>query len=240
MEIVDLTQPLGPGTPRSSDHPPVTFTSLRHYSTDGSFTNEVHASIHAGTHVDAAKLYSQSGVSVDLVPLADYCGLGTVVDVSELGDWGVVTADMLEAAALPGIETIGLYTGWGHYYSTDEQRYILKAPGLDKSGIDWVVSKGIKAIYSDNPSAEHIFMRSRQWKTRRPDIFATVEIDPARFPPSYGHKTMLRAGVQMVENCSAALAQFVGVRVTLAAFPIPYVGVEAAPARVVAFPNLAG
>lgn len=236
MKFIDLTQPLSPQTPRSSDHPEVQFPVLRHYSTHGTKTREIHASLHSGTHVDAPSLYDPVGRNIEDLPLEDFCGTGVVVDLSHLGDWGIMSADVLDSAAADVKEgdIIGLWTNWAQYYFDDEERYVLKAPGLDRSGVDWMVKHKVKAIYSDTPSSEHIFMRSRQWRLLRPDVFDKAEIDPQRFPPSYAHKQMLPANIMMVENLSDALGTLVGQRTQLLAFPAKYAGVEGAPARVAA------
>ncbi|MHB8687276.1 MAG: cyclase family protein [Candidatus Dormibacteria bacterium] len=236
MKFIDLTQPLSPATPRSSDHPQVHFPVLRHYSTHGTMTREIHASLHSGTHVDAPSLYDPKGKNIDDLTLEMFCGSGLVVDFSKLGDWGAITADLLDehASGVKEGDVFGLWTGWANYYTSDEERYVLKAPGLDRSGVDWVVKRKIKAIYSDTPSSEHVFMRSKQWRLLRPDIFDKAEIDPEKFPPAYAHKHMLPAGIMMVENLSEALGTLAGKRVNLLAFPAKYAGVEGAPARVAA------
>jgi kynurenine formamidase len=147
----------------------------------------------------------------------------------------VITADVLDrvAAEIGEGDIIALWTDWGRRV-LDEETYVLKSPGLDKSGVDWLVQRKVKAVYSDTPSAEHIFMRARQWRELRPDIFDGVKFDTAAFPPSYAHKTLLPAGIMMVENVSEALGQLVGQRVNLLAMPVKYEGVEGAPARVAA------
>ena len=126
-----------------------------------------------------------------------------------------------------------LWTGASRYYH-DETAYVLKAPGLSKSGIDWLVRRQVKAVCSDSPSPEHIFMRARRWVELRKDVFGDVDIDRASFPPSYGHKTFMAHGIMMVESLSEAVESLVGQRFTLMALPAKYAGVEGAPARVVA------
>jgi kynurenine formamidase len=236
LKFLDLSQRLSPTTPRSSDHPEVRFAVLRHYSTHGTLTREIHSSLHSGTHVDAPTLYIPGGKNVDEIPLEDFCGSGVVIDYSKLGDWGVITSELLDETAgeVREGDILALSTGWGEYYRTDEERYMLRHPGLDRSGVDWLIRRKVKAVYSDTPSSEHIFMRSRQWKVLRPDVFGSLDIDPEQFPPAYAHKQLLPAGIQMVEHLSEALGELAGQRVNLAAFPAKYAGVEAAPARVVA------
>ncbi len=234
MRLLDLTQSLSPNTPRSSDHPEVQFPVVRWRSKNGIKTRQIVASLHSGTHVDAPLMYDPYGRAIHDLPLDAFCGSGLVVDAA-LGEWGVINADLLDrvAGGIRDGDILALWTDWARHY-LDEQTYILKAPGLDKSGVDWIVNHKIKAVYSDTASAEHIFMRRRQWQSLRPDIFDRAEFDAADFPPSYGHKTLLPAGIMMVENLSEALGQLVGQRANLIALPAKYEGVEGAPARVAA------
>jgi arylformamidase len=234
MRLLDLTQPLSPRTARSADHRQVQFPAARWRSRNGISTHEIAASLHSGTHVDAPSMYDPDGRTVDVLPLDGFCGEGVVVDVA-LGEWGVVDADVLErrAADVREGDIVALWTDWGRRFR-DEETYILKAPGLDRSGVDWLVERKVRAVYSDTPSAEHVFMRRRMWESVRPDLFGAVDIDPERFPASYGHKTLLPNGIMMVENLSEALGEIVGRRLPFMALPAKYEGVEAAPARVVA------
>ncbi len=234
MEIFDLTQPLSPKTARSSDHPAVEFKVLRWYSRDGICTRTIYASLHSGTHLDTAALYFPDGMTVDQLPLDRVCGTAVILDMPR-GEWGEITADDLAAAA-PRIEPddiVVLHTGW-HRHAGDEERYILKGPGLVKSAVDWLVERRIKALCSDSPSPEHPLMRAAQWKTLRPDLFGSVTIDPEKFPPHYAHKTLLPRGITMIESLGGQIEELLGQRVTLFALPPKYVGVEAAQARVIA------
>ncbi len=231
--VYDLTQPLSPRTPRSSDHPEVRFENLRWYSRNGVHTSTAYMSVHVGTHVDAPLLYFPDGPSIDQIPLDKLCGTAVFVDVRK-DDWGEIGPADLEGSPekIREGDIVVLRTGWHRHYG-NEERYILKAPGLTKDGFDWLVAKKIRLIASDSPSPEHIFMRSRQWRELRPDIFGKAEIDPAKFPPSYGHKTMFTAGICLLEWLGGEIDD-VPRRAELIALPLKYVGVEAAQARVIA------
>lgn len=235
QRVVDLTQPLSPRTPRSSDHPEVYFENVRWYSRDGVHTSVAHMSVHVGTHVDAPLLYLPYGASIDQIPLDTLCGSAVVIGFDDLDDWEVIDAERLKAVD-PGIragDIVVIRTGWHHHYG-DEQRYVLKAPGLDRSAFDWLIERGVKMVGSDTPSPEHIFMRSRQWKNLRPDLFDAARFEPADFPSAYGHKSLFAHDIPLLEGLGGDLDQLVGQRVDLLALPLPYVGVEAAQARVVA------
>ncbi|MEA2622780.1 MAG: hypothetical protein QOH61_1690 [Chloroflexota bacterium] len=235
MRILDLSQPLGPRTARSSDHPQVEFPTLRWYSRDGMLTHKIIASLHSGTHVDAPALYFSSGKTIDQLSLDGFWGMGYVADIG-LGERGVISGEHLDKVAGAHVkegDILAMYTGFSSSF-LDEERYVLKAPGLDKSGADWIVDHKLKAVWVDTPSAEHIFSRARQWKVLRPDLFPDDLFDPAQFPGAYAHKVLLPAGIMMVENVSEALGQLVGQRVMLMALPAKYEGVEGAPCRAVA------
>lgn len=234
MRLLDLSQPLSPQTARSSDHPQVQFATLRWYSKDGMRTHTIYSSLHSGTHCDAPSLYFQDGQTIDQLSLDGFHGTGYVADIG-LGERGVISADHLDKVAgdIREGEILAMYTGFSSKYR-DEETYVLKAPGLDKSGADWVVEHKLKAVWVDTPSAEHIFSRARQWRQLRPDLFAEGSWDAERFPPAYAHKVLLPAGIMMVENISENLGQLVGQRVTLMALPAKYEGVEGAPVRAVA------
>lgn len=230
---IDLSQSLGPHTARSSDHPEVTFRTLRYYSRNGLKTREITASLHSGTHMDTAAMYYPDGETIDQVALDRMIGMATFVDC-RVGELGAITADHLEkhAGSFKSGEMLVLCTGW-HHYANDEEKYILKAPGLDKSGIDWVVSHAPKALCSDSPSPEHIYMRIRYWRTLRPDVFPK-DPDTEVFPRSYGHKTLLPKGILMIENLGGQIDELIGRRVMMYALPPKYEGVEGAPVRAIA------
>ena len=179
-------------------------------------------------------MYDPNGLTVDQLPLESMCGEALVIDVS-LEEWGVIDAEVLERVAgdLKADDIALLWTGWSHHYG-DEETYVLKAPGLSRSGVDWLVDRGVKAVFVDSPSAQHIFMRSRQWKTLRPDVFGAADIDPEQFPRAYSHKAFMQHGISIVEGLSDAVEQFLGRRITVMALPAKYEGVEAAPVRIVA------
>jgi kynurenine formamidase len=233
-EIFDLTQPLGPRTPRSSDHPEVRIDNIRWRSRHGLRTSTYTTSVHVSTHIDAPNLYFADGMTIDQVSLDRLCGTAVIVD-AERDAWGEIGPADLEASPVPiGKDDIVLLrTGWHRHYG-DEERYILRSPGLNRDGVDWLVDRGIKLVGADSPSPEHIFMRSRQWRELRPDIFGDVDIDPERFPPSYGHKALFRAGICLLEGLGGEIDQLVGRRVELVALPLLLEGAEAVQARVIA------
>lgn len=232
--IVDLSQPLSPRTPRSTDHPQVEFKTVRWYSRSGIKTHTVTASLHSGTHLDAPSLYFADEPNVDQIPISRFYGTGVILDMTR-PEWGVITANDLEKAT-PRVEAgdiVILRTGWHHHYY-DEERYVLKGPGMDKSAADWFVERKVGLVCGDSPSMEHIFMRWAQWRQVRPDIFGEVNIDHERFPNAYVHKRLFKSGIYMIDNVGGDVDSVVGRRCTISALPAKYEGVEGAPVRMAA------
>lgn len=232
-EVFDLTQPLAPWSPRSSDHPPVTIENLRWYSRHGVHTSVLRTSVHVGTHIDAPTLYFQDGLSIDQLPLDSLCGPGVILDMPS-EQWAPIgPAELENGPEVKEGDIVILRTGWHRFYG-DEERYVLKAPGLTREGVDWLVEKGVKLVGADSPSPEHIFMRARQWRSLRPDIFEGAEIDEDAYPRSYGHKTFFRNGIFLLEGLGGEIDEVVGQRVEIIALPLKLEGAEAAQARVLA------
>lgn len=230
----DLTQPISPRTPRSSDHPQIRFDSLRWRSRHGQKTSTVTMSVHMGTHIDSPSLYYHDGATIDQIGPEITCG-SAVVFSGERDDWGEITAADLDRSPepiRPG-DILIIRTGWHRHYA-DEERYILKGPGLTKDAFDWVVDHRVKMIASDSPSPEHFFSRWKRWLEMRPDVVKDLTVDPARFPPSYGHKTLLKLGIPLLESLGGEI-DLLPPRVDLVALPLKYEDVEAAQARAIAF-----
>lgn len=233
--LVDLTHTMDFRTPRSTDHPEVRFPVLRHPAIHGQTTHSIEASLHAGTHVDAPCMYFPEKESVDQIPLERLYGPGVVLDVRR-EEWGIITSEDLENAT-PEVregDIVVLYIGWGKYFGVDEQTYMLKQPGLDKSAVDWLVSKKVNFVCADVPSCEHIFSRLARWKVLRPEIFGDINPDPAQFPPSYAHRTFFENNIFMVDHLGGDVEKVAGKRCTISIGLAKYGGVEAAPARVIA------
>lgn len=231
----DLTQPLWKYSPRTAREPEMETTELASLVSEGMIANVIRVLLHAGTHIDAPRHFGFK-MTLDEIPLEVLCGTGVVVDVKR-DTWGVITADDLENVT-PKIEEgdrVILNTGWHHFYD-DHQKYMLYYPGLDKSGVDWLLAKKISWLGSDTPSPEHRF-NLPYIEPIRPDVFTeevTAKIDRKRFPNRYCHLTMLGSDIPMVEQVGGEIDDVTGKRVTLMAIPPKYKLLEAAQVRVFA------
>jgi len=232
----DLSQPLWKYSPKTIMEPEFESFEIRPLVRQGILTTGVRLSLHVGTHIDSPAHLGYK-MTVDEIPLETLCGTGVVLDLKR-DAWGGITAEDL-ASASPRIERgdrVILNTHY-HDYFDDPQKYMLTYPGLDKSGVDWLVEKGVSWVGSDTPSPDHTFSISKEKRVHRPDVYTQevlAQIDPARFIPMYCHRTLLRHNIMMIEQLGGDIDKVTGQRVTLIALPIKYKRAEASQVRVIA------
>ena len=130
---------------------------------------------HGGTHFDAPLHFSESGKTVEQIPLSQLMGPGVVVDVSEKAlanrDYLVSTEDFLDwersHGNIPAGAIVLLYTGFGKFWP-DLEAYTgtfmtgaeavphLSFPGLSPEAATWLVeNRQIHAIGLDTPSIDY-------------------------------------------------------------------------------------
>jgi arylformamidase len=95
--VVDLTLPLGPGTPVFEGDPPVTLERVRSHNPDGYQVTAVCLGSHSGTHLDAPRHFFPDGATLDSYPVDRFVRPGWVVDVRQPGG---TPAARIEAALL--------------------------------------------------------------------------------------------------------------------------------------------
>jgi arylformamidase len=160
-------------------------------------------SCHAGTHVDAPAHFVADGASVERLPLDVLLGRAWVVHVAG-GD--MVTAEMLGAAGVPaGTTRLLIRTANSDRPPGNfDPAFIALTPGAAA----WLLTGGVRLVGIDGPSIE---------------AYAALG-DPV-------HRALLAAGVIIVENL--ALAGVAPGAYELICLPLPIVGSDGAPARVV-------
>lgn len=232
----DLSQPLWRYSPKTILAPEVEFFEIRGLVREGIQTSGIRVSLHAGTHIDSPAHFGYK-MTLDEIPLENLCGTGVVLDVKR-DAWGIITAEDL-ANASPSIQEgdrVILNTGWHHFFD-NHQKFMLCYPGLDKSGVDWLVKKRVSWVGSDAPSPDHSFCISKEKRAYRPDIWTDevmAKIDPKRFLPFYCHRTLLGNNIFMIEQLGGSIDEVTGKRVTLIALPPKLKWAEASQVRVIA------
>jgi kynurenine formamidase len=192
--------------------------------------NRFEAAEHGGTHMDAPRHFSESGQTVDQIPLSRLVGPATCVDVSAKcladRDYLVTVEDFLaweEAEKAPIDDRIVVIrTGFGRHWP-DREKYLgtketgaaavaeLHFPGLDPSAAEWLVSRRrIRMVAIDTASID--YGQSRDFSS---------------------HVRLARAGVPVLENLANA-ERLPSKGFSIAALPMKIAGGSGAPCRVVA------
>ena len=153
--LIDMTHtitpeiPVYPGTPVPSLTPACTFTR------DGFRETLLTFSSHTGTHMDAPAHLFQDGRTLDQMPMSQFSGRATVLDVSQEGP--VITEEFLRSnyEAIHCADYILFYTGWEDRWGTE--RFLEDAfPVPDEDAARYLVSRGLKGVGTDAISIDRM------------------------------------------------------------------------------------
>lgn len=186
--VIDLSHPFNSETiywPTAEDFSRVAtaegVTDEGYFYASGTFTSAEHG----GTHIDAPIHFSESGQSVDQIPLDRLIGPAVVIDVSEHvsanADYRISAEDIQEWEAenrpVPDGSIVFFRTGFGEFWP-DRSQYMgtdergpeavadLHFPGLDAGAARWLLeNRSIKAVGIDTPSID--YGQSRQFETHQ-------------------------------------------------------------------------
>lgn len=171
---------------------------------------------HYGTHVDAPNHFIRGGKGIDQVPLQSLLGSAGVIDLSDHGEATEITGDVLESRGhhVQRDDIAILRTDW-----TDEhwgtEAFWKNGPYLGSDGADWLVERGVKAVVYDF---------SEEYAVRTPGF---------RGEDCLIHHKILGDDIYNIEYVQG-LRKITAPRVAILALPLPLVGLDGSPARVVA------
>ena len=153
--LIDMTHaitpdiPVYPGTPAPGLAPACTLTK------DGFRETLLTLSSHTGTHMDAPAHLLRDGRTLDQMPMSQFSGRATVLDVSDEGS--VITEAFLRSnyEAIHCADYILFYTGWEDRWGTE--RFLEDAfPVPDEEAARYLVSRGLKGVGTDAVSIDRM------------------------------------------------------------------------------------
>lgn len=153
--LIDLTHTITPEVPVLPGDPPVVFSHAATLTGDGFRTTALSFSSHTGTHMDAPSHLLLTGSSLDQMPISQFSGRATVLDVSELGP--VITEEFLQSRHddILCADFILLYTGWESRWGTEG--YLEDAfPVPDENAAKFLASCGLKGLGTDAASVDRL------------------------------------------------------------------------------------
>lgn len=250
VKLYDLSQPLNQDTPFWPLYPPFEVKYIKRKVEHGVNAQYIMTSNHIGTHLDAPRHFYTPGKTIDQIPLEWLFGPGVVVDVSEVGELGIYTPEMIEKKVeVKEGDILIIHTGWHKYAwyqpTADEEKYVHLHPGAGREMVKWLLKKkikvwGVDAVSTDHPMNLPIgrFLPRISEKVRR---LAEKKFGKERlkelFPEEdyqLTHNALFPHDCIHLENLGGEIEKVLNKRVVIAALPWLFKGGEAAFARVVA------
>jgi kynurenine formamidase len=161
MKTIDLTIPLGVGTPPWPTYEPLQVKYFKRLAPNGANGQLVTHSNHLGTHLDGEIHFYTPGKDMAQLEMDFLVNEGVVVDLSDaVGDYEVYTSQMVEERVdVREGDILIIHTGYHHFGwdhgTADEIRYMVKHPGPDREFADWAKAKKLRWIGVDCGSADH-------------------------------------------------------------------------------------
>lgn len=258
MKIVDLSHLMNVHTPGWVGYAGNKMYYAQNLQTKMIVAQRIDMALHVGTHIDGAMHGNDGMGDMASYPLDFLINHGAVVDVSEhMEDWGVITPEMLENAAVEvkDGDILILHTGYHRYYEGRPQqdlvRYFCYHPGGKKDLLDWMLAKKIKWFGIDCGSGDHSMNTSI--RLMRPDLAERFErkvgMSCAEFFGTYSythkksgrhveedmfpfHSLAFQEGLIHAENVGGDIELVLNQRGIIGAFPWRYEGLESCPCRI--------
>ena len=172
MPLYDLTRPLSPRTAVYPGDTPVSIAATSQLR-NGDMCNvsSIAMSVHAGTHIDAPRHYSDDAPGVDALDLRVLTGSARVATIAT--NAAIDTADLSHLSDLSGRALLVHTRGSETPYDVFDPAYVHFTP----AAAAWLGECGVRLVGIDTPS-----------------------VDPSDSTDLPAHLTFLRYGIIIVEN----------------------------------------
>jgi kynurenine formamidase len=216
-----------------------------------------------GTHLVGERAFHSGGRAIADIPLKDLSGPGVIVDISaEVSDYSLYTPEMImNKATVKKGDILIINTGY-HRYSWDlpdtfneqaqggveskEFGFYVRHPGPSPDFFPWALEMQLKVVGVDCGCAEHPMntpirrMHERDFKRAESKLLETHgkswdEMFPTDEYHALTHITMPQAHLLLAEAIVGEIDQLSNQRAWITIQPIPFMEVETAWARVVAW-----
>ncbi len=206
--IIDLSHPISHSMPVFPGDPNILFEQVQSVRETGYNVTRVCMGTHSGTHIDVPRhcLYDERGA--DSTSLDVLVGWAEVLDLTDKLASAEITAANLDAFSDRVAEgsRVLIKTGWSSHFGQND--FFCSFPGITKEAALWLTARKVKLLGIEQPSVH-------------PQYHLEV------------HKVLLSTGMVLIESI-ANLCEITQDRVYLIALPLKMVGLDGAPARVIA------
>jgi len=214
LRLVDLTLPVVHGMGRRELT--IRFEQVRTFEKEGLQVSAVYLPVHVGTHIDAPLHFIKGGDSIEKVPLERLVGKAVVFDLTSKGPNEAITEADLEpfSREIREGDIVVLRTDWT-VKKWGKPDFFDTSPCLDKDAAQWLAKKKVKAAGFD--FAQEYAVRKAHFYTEECVV----------------HTILLSHNIYNIEYLTN-LNKLIKKRFTIIALPISLLGLEGAPARVIA------
>lgn len=251
MKTIDLTIPLGVGTPPWPTYEPLQVKYFKRLAPNGANGQLLTHSNHLGTHLDGEIHFYTPGKDMAELDMDFLVNDGVIVDLSDVaGDYDVYTSKMIEERVeVKEGDILIIHTGYHHFGwdqdTADEIRYMVKHPGPDIEFVEWAIEKKLRWIAVDCGSADHPMNTIiRNWMPRQAK--EAEKVFQKKFGQSLAefyddskyqmmHIALFPHGIIHAECLGGDIDLLLNQRVTIGFFPWRFVDGEASIGRCVAF-----
>lgn len=260
MQMVDLAHTMNIHTPGWVGYAGNKMYYAQTLQTNRIVAQRIESSLHTGTHLDGAMHSADGGGDMASLGLDFLVNRGAIVDISDMvGDWDIITPDMLTAhVEIEKGDILIVHTGYHRYWEGKPQqdlvRYFTMHPGGKKELVDWMLDMEIKWFGIDAGSGDHPM--NTTIRHMRPDLTKQFEEKVGKpvdqvFPPyEYTHRLSGRVvkndlfpfhnyamqfNLLHAENVGGDIEKVLNRRAIIGAFPWKYEGLESCPCRIIAF-----
>ncbi len=251
MKLLDLSIPLGIGTPPWPTYEPLQVKYFKRLAPNGANGQLLTHSNHIGTHIDGEIHFHTPGKDIAELDMDFLVHDAAIVDLSDVvGDYDVYTSKMIEERVeVKEGDILIIHTGYHHFGwdqpTADEVRYMVMHPGPDREFAEWAKAKKLRWIGVDCGSADHPMNTIiRNWMPRQTKQAEHVfkkkfgkSIEEFYTDDKYQlmHLEMFPAGIIHAECLGGDIDLLLNRRVQVGFFPWRFVDGEASIGRCVAF-----
>ncbi len=209
MPLIDLTHlmqadmPVFPGTPQPS------FEVVHTIPEHGFSQLDIHTYTHMGTHIDAPFHMVANGKTLDELPIEQFIGKTTILDLSSLGKKEIEVKDLLVYEnKIRKVDFVIFDLGWRDKWGGPE--FFQEFPCLNLEAARWLTQFDLKGVGMD-----------------------TCSVDPIDAEIYHIHHTILGNGMIIIENLTA-LEQVEAEFFQFQCFPLKIRRADGCPVRAVA------
>jgi len=250
MKYLDLTIPLGIGTPPWPTYEPLQVKYFKRLAPNGANGQVVTHSNHLGTHIDGEIHFHTPGRDIATLPMDFLVHEAAVVDLSDIcGDYDVYSSKMItDRVKVKDGDILIIHTGYHHFGwdqpTANEIRYMVMHPGPDREFAEFAKDMHLRWIGLDCGSADHPMNTIiRDWMPRQ--TRQAEKVFQKKYGKSIGeffddskyqlmHLEMFPYGIIHAECIGGDLDLILNRRVEIGFFPWRFVDGEASIGRCVA------